>query len=142
MNKSKKNIIRIKNGQKYFFRFTVNQRIQHFILATCVIVLALTGFPLKFHDAFWAHRLYALFGGIKAAPIVHKVAGVVLLVLFVYHCIYTCYHAYVGQIIPLKKKEGLSVGKLVKVVLSHPFIPNLKDVKDIIGLFKYGSSPN
>jgi cytochrome b subunit of formate dehydrogenase len=137
MNKNKKNIIRIKNGQKYFFRFSVNQRIQHFILATCVIVLALTGFPLKFHDAFWAHRLYALFGGIKVAPIVHKTAGAVMLLLFVYHCIYTCYHAYVGQIIPLKKKGELSIGNLVKVVLSHPFIPNLKDGKDIIELLKY-----
>lgn len=134
---AKQGIIKIKNGEKYFFRFTINQRIQHIILATCVITLALTGFPLKFHDALWAHRLYALVGGIKFAPVIHKTAGVIMLLLFVYHIFYTCYVAYFGQIVPLREKEGLSVGKLVKVILSHPFIPNLKDLKDITGLFKY-----
>jgi formate dehydrogenase subunit gamma len=133
----KRGHIKIKNGHKYFFRFTVNQRIQHIILATSVIVLALTGMPLKFHDAFWAPGLYAFFGGIHVAPIVHKVAGVVLLVLFVYHLIYLMYSIYSNQIVPLKKKEGLGVGKIVKVMLTQPFMPNLKDAKDIIGLFKY-----
>jgi cytochrome b subunit of formate dehydrogenase len=133
----KRSTIKIKNGKKYFFRFTINQRIQHIILATCVIVLVLTGMPLKFHDAFWASRLYDLFGGIHTAPIVHKTAGVILLVLFVYHLFYLAYSIYVNRILPLKKKEGLSVGKLVKVMLTLPFMPNLKDAKDIIGLLKY-----
>jgi len=133
----KHGIIKIKNGKKYFFRFTINQRIQHIILATAVIVLALTGMPLKFHDAFWAHRLYGLFGGIHIAPIVHKTAGVILLVLFVYHLFHLAYSIYFNRILPLKRKEGLSVGKLVKLMLTLPFIPNLKDVKDIIGLLKY-----
>ena len=81
------NIVKVKKGKKFFFRSTVNQRIQHIMLATCVIVLVLTGMPLKFHNASWAHYLYALFGGIKAAPVVHKVAGSVLLLLFTFHVI-------------------------------------------------------
>jgi cytochrome b subunit of formate dehydrogenase len=133
----KQDIIKIKNGEKYFFRFTLNQRIQHIIMATCVIVLVLTGMPLKFHDASWAHALYALFGGIHFAPYVHKTAGVILLLLFIYHLVYLAYHIYVGQIIPLRRNEGLSVGKLIKLFLSQPFIPNIKDLKDIINLFKY-----
>ena len=54
--------IKIKNGKKYFYKFTPIQRAQHITIATCVIVLALTGMPLKFHDAFWAPHLYTLFG--------------------------------------------------------------------------------
>jgi formate dehydrogenase subunit gamma len=134
---ARKDIIKIKNGKKYFFRFSVNQRFQHIILASAVIVLALTGMPLKFHDAPWARYLYALFGGIKVAPIVHKVAGVVLLLLFAYHLGYLAYHIYTRQIVPLKKKEGLSVGNSFKLFLAQPFMPNLKDLKDVVQLFKY-----
>ncbi len=132
-----RNLIKTKNGKKFFFRFTLNQRIQHIILATTVIILVLTGMPLKFHDASWAHRLYDLFGGIRVAPTVHKIAGSTLLILFVYHVFYLAYNIFVGQIIPLRKNEGLSVGKLLKLLVTQPFIPNLKDVKDVINLFKY-----
>ncbi|MCJ7541312.1 MAG: cytochrome b/b6 domain-containing protein [Desulfobacterales bacterium] len=131
------NIIQVKKGEKYFFRSTANQRIQHIILAICVIVLVLTGMPLKFHDASWAHYLYALFGGIKVAPIVHKTTGCILMLLFVYHIIYLAYNIYTGQIAPLRKKKELSVGKLVTLLATLPFIPNRKDLEDIIQLFKY-----
>ena len=130
-------MIKIKDGKKYFFRFTLDQRIQHIILASTVVTLVLTGMPLKFHDAFWAPYLYALFGGIKAAPIVHKTAGTILLVLFVYHIIYVTYNLYKYQIVPLKKKEGLSTGKILKLLAKQPLIPNLKDAKDIKDLLKY-----
>lgn len=130
-------IIKVKKGKKYFFRSTANQRIQHIILATCVIVLVLTGMPLKFHDAAWAFPLYSLFGGIKVAPIIHKTAGCILISLFIYHLIYLAYNIYVRQIAPLRKKKELSVGKLLKLVATQPLIPNGKDLKDIIQLFKY-----
>jgi len=131
------NIIKVKKGKKYFFRSTANQRIQHIILATCVIVLVLTGMPLKFHDTSWAHYLYALFGGIKVAPIVHKTAGCILMLLFVYHIIYLAYNLYVVQVVPLRKKEGLNAGNLLKLLITQPFMPNRKDLDDIIQLFKY-----
>ena len=131
------NIIKVKNGKKYFFRSTVNQRLQHIILATCVIVLVLTGMPLKFHDASWAHYLYALFGGIKVAPIIHKTAGCILMLLFVYHIIYLSCNIYIWQIAPLRKKKELSIGKVLKLLATQPLMPNRKDLDDIIQLFKY-----
>ncbi len=133
----KKSIIKVKDGKKYFFRFTANQRIQHIILASSVIVLVLTGMPLKFHNTAWAHKLYALFGGIHLAPIIHRFAGVILLLLFTYHIGYLVFNFFANEIIPMKKKGELSFIKIVKALIHHPIIPNLKDVKDIITLFKY-----
>jgi len=130
-------IIKVKKGKKYFFRSTANQRIQHIILAICVIVLVLTGMPLKFHDAAWAPSLYSLFGGIKVAPIIHKTFGCILISLFIYHLIYLAYSIYVGQIAPLRKKKELRTGKLLKLLVTQPLMPNLKDLKDIIQLFRY-----
>jgi cytochrome b subunit of formate dehydrogenase len=129
--------IKIKNGKKYFFKFTALQRAQHITIASCVIVLALTGMPLKFRDAFWAQPVYALFGGIKVAPVVHKIAGTVLLLLFVFHLIYIVYSIFADLIIPLKRKGQLRISTVVKSVLTHLIMPSFKDVKDIIDLLKY-----
>ena len=129
--------IKIKNGQKYFYRFTPNQRIQHIILASCVIVLVLTGMPLKFHDTFWAPYLYGLFGGIHFAPTIHKIAGVILLILFIYHLGYAGYNFYKNHMLPLKRNHQLGPISLIKALITHPIVPNLKDAKDIINLFKY-----
>jgi cytochrome b subunit of formate dehydrogenase len=111
--------IKIKNGKKYFFKFTGLQRAQHITIASSVIVLALTGMPLKFHDAAWAQPVYAIFGGIKVAPVVHKIAGTVLLLLFVFHLIYIVYSIFADLIIPLKKKKQLKVTTVVKSLVTH-----------------------
>ncbi len=129
--------IKIKNGKKYFFKFTPLQRAQHITIATCVIVLALTGMPLKFRDTAWAQPVYALFGGIKVAPVIHKIAGTVLLLLFVFHLGYIVYCIFADLIIPLKKKKQLRVGAVIKYVVTHPIMPSFKDVRDIIDLLKY-----
>ncbi len=129
--------IKVKNGIRYFFRFTVNQRVQHFILAWSVVTLVLTGMPLKFPDTSWAPYLYSLFGGIHAAPVIHKVFGAILLALFAYHVVYLVYVIYKFQVLPLKKKEGLSIFKVLKLLANQPLVPNLKDAKDIGQLMKY-----
>jgi len=129
--------VKIKNGKKYFFRFTLQQRIQHIILATMVIVLALTGMPLKFDEVQWIRDLYSIFGGIKYAPIIHKTAGTILCILFLYHLGYLAWNIYHNHILPLKKKEGLNPKNLTATFLNLPMVPNLKDLRDIQALLKY-----
>jgi len=131
-------IVKIKDGKKYFYRFTLNQRIQHFILAVTVVVLVLTGMPLKFSDTSWAPYLYALFGGIKYAPIVHKVNGAILMILFFYHVFYLIFVIKKYHIEPAKKEKGkLTTVETLKIVGTQGLVPNLKDAKDIGGLMKY-----
>ena len=129
--------IKIKNGKKYFFRFAVQERIQHIILASMVIILALTGMPLKFHDVEWIRDLYSVFGGIKYAPLIHKAAGTILCLLFLYHLGYLAWNIYKGHILPLKKKGKINLKNLGIMFMNLPLIPNLKDLKDILNLFKY-----
>jgi formate dehydrogenase subunit gamma len=124
-------------GQLYFFRFTLNQRIQHVVLFICVILLVLTGMPLKFHGQEWAAWLYALFGGIHAAPIVHRVVGVVLLTLFAYHVGYLARMIWVNSLRPLKQAGDLNLKSLFLTLVTQPLVPNLKDAKDLLGLVKY-----
>ena len=130
-------MIKIKDGQKYFYRLSLNQRIQHGILAFTVVILVLTGMPLKFHDASWAPYLYALFGGIKYAPTVHKVNGAILMVLFFYHIFYLIYVIRKYHIDPVKKERKLEKYEALKIVLTQNLVPNLKDAFDIRDLMKY-----
>ncbi|RJR21430.1 MAG: hypothetical protein C4581_02015 [Nitrospiraceae bacterium] len=129
--------IKIKDGQKYFYRFSLNQRIQHFILAFTIVILVLTGMPLKFHDASWAPYLYSLFGGIKYAPTVHKVNGAILVGLFFYHIFYLIYVIRKYHIEPAKKRGQLKKYDALKMVLTQKMVPNLKDAYDIRDLMKY-----
>jgi len=130
-------MIKEKDGKRYFFRFTLNQRFQHITMASCVITLILTGMPLKFKQAFWAPYLYNLFGGIHVAPIVHKVAGSTLLLLFAYHLIYVLVTISNNYITPLKQKGQLTAGNLIKTLINLPIVPNIKDLEDIRDLLKY-----
>jgi formate dehydrogenase gamma subunit len=89
-------------------RMDAVQRWQHFILAASFIVLAWTGFALKFPDSFVAHSLgsYEPF-----RRWTHRIAGVVLLLAGAYH---------VGYI--LACREGR---RLVKDMM-----PRLQDAQD------------
>jgi len=114
-------------------RFTVSYRLQHVFLVTVFVILCATGLPMKFPEASWAPTVYQLFGGIRGAPIVHRVAGVALLVGFVLH---------VGMILlkvtrNLAREGKLSIRNWIKAVLALPMIPGPQDLKDIIKLMKY-----
>lgn len=125
------------NGKRYFYRFSLHQRLQHVVLFTCVILLSLTGFPLRYHDKSWAEPLYNAMGGHEVAPMIHRIAGSVLLVLFVYHTCYWIYLFFTRRVRPLIQQHRLTVGNFVRAFLSQEMVPNKKDLKDIIDLFKY-----
>ncbi len=96
-------------------RMTRGQRVQHAILALSFIVLAVTGFALKFPDSGVA----ALLG--SSEPLrrgIHRVAGVIMLLSGVYHLGYVFFTA-----------EGR---RLLK-----DFLPKIKDVADAVGSVRF-----
>ncbi|HET7441575.1 MAG TPA: cytochrome b/b6 domain-containing protein [Terriglobales bacterium] len=78
----KKAALRRDEQHRSVTRMTRNQRIQHLILFTSFIVLVITGFALKFPDSWFASLLGL---GEKVRGITHRVAGVVLIGMGVYH---------------------------------------------------------
>lgn len=127
----------VRNGKRYFFRFSLHQRLQHITLFSCVITLALTGFPLRFAEKPWAQKMYAFFGGIDMAPNIHRFAGSILICLFVYHTIYIFVHFYKNHVVKLRDEGRLSFGSGVKEFLSMDMIPKKRDLDDLIDTFKY-----
>jgi formate dehydrogenase gamma subunit len=72
-------------GARTVLRMSLSQRWQHVVLASSFIILAITGFALKFPDS-WLARL--LGGNESLRRWTHRIAGIVLLLVGVYHLIY------------------------------------------------------
>ena len=66
-------------------RMSVNHRWQHLTLLVSFILLVITGFALKFPESWFAHTLGM---GEHLRGIIHRVAGVVLIVAGIYHVFY------------------------------------------------------
>jgi len=71
-----------------FKRFTLNQRIQHIIFFTSFILLAYTGFPLKFPEEWWSRWMIESVGGFDNRTFIHHYSGLVMIGVSVYHVVY------------------------------------------------------
>ena len=125
------------NEERFFFRLTLNQRMQHIVLILSFTTLALTGMPMKYFDSSWGAFLFALFGGIEWAPIIHRVAAIVILLMFFYHVIYVLVIAYTNFIRPLKDENRGTFRNIIKSILSMPMIPNAADLREAKDILMY-----
>jgi len=71
--------------QNEYRRFGLADRLMHGVLMFSFIGLAFTGMPLLFSDAPWAVRLAGIFGGGRAAGIVHRVFASMMIGCFMLH---------------------------------------------------------
>ena len=111
----KKVAARSRTSARPVLRMSIAQRWQHFVLAASFVVLAITGFALKFPDS-WLARMIG-----SSEPFrrwTHRAAGVVLLVVGAYHILYI-----------LSTKDGR---RLVK-----DLFPVKKDLADVWGAMRY-----
>jgi len=69
-------------------RFTKNEVIQHVLLAASFIILAITGFALKYPESFWAEGLRAFGMNETIRQNTHRASAVIIGVLSVYHVVY------------------------------------------------------
>lgn len=78
---------RHKEEAKYT-RFTINERLQHFILVSSFILLAYTGFALRYPTAWWAAPFTIWSPGFDWRGIAHRILAILFGALVVYHTYY------------------------------------------------------
>lgn len=80
------------HGNEKFVRMTLNERFQHGVLLVSFITLVITGFMLRYPDSWWAAPLFALSPKVAVArALLHRIAGVAMLLAGIYHIGYAIF---------------------------------------------------
>ena len=111
----RKAILRRDSEHRVVTRMSRSQRLQHAALFISFITLVLTGFALKYPDSW--------FGGFllmseKVRGVIHRIAGVVLIGVGVYHLVYV-----------FMARDGRK--------LLRDLVPELKDANDVLSMMRY-----
>ena len=80
--------VRAAEASEYVTRFDVHQRLQHFLMMSSFITLALTGFPQKFAELSVSQSFVNALGGLENVRAIHRGAGFVMLSVCLYHLCY------------------------------------------------------
>ncbi|MBI5791948.1 MAG: cytochrome C [Rhodocyclales bacterium] len=105
-------------------RFGPMWRLAHLCFALSVMTLVLTGMAAFYPDTGWAKAVMAAFNGPQMAGLVHRVAAFTMLGIFFIHLIAVSINI-------LRKWKDF------KVFGPDSFVPNWKDMHDMIGMFKW-----
>jgi cytochrome b subunit of formate dehydrogenase len=112
-------------GHRLYLRMSLDERIQHGTLVVSFAALVFTGFALKFPDAWWVAPLRNLSPVMfELRGIVHRIAGVIMVLAGLYHIYYVFF-------VPRGKQ------------LIRDLFPVRQDISDAIGVLRYnlGNSP-
>lgn len=99
-------------------RFTIPQRIEHFVLVVSFTALGLTGLIQKFALNPVTDRIIDLLGGIRTTRIIHRSAAIVFTLLAVYHLIIIGHKFFVRRV-------------------QMTMLPGLRDVTDGLRSLRY-----
>jgi formate dehydrogenase gamma subunit len=84
--------------QKEYLRFSVPQRLEHWVLVISFTALVFTGIPQKFAGTDWAETAIGWMGGIERVRIIHHTAAVILILTAIYHVIAVAYKVFVLRV--------------------------------------------
>lgn len=66
-------------------RYSFHIRVQHLLTFTTFILLAFTGLPIHYYEAFWAAPFNAALGGVEVTRVIHRVLAITMIFAMVYH---------------------------------------------------------
>ena len=131
-------LMRTKEGGRRLLRLTVHQRWQHWALVLNFFVLVLSGMPLKFATKPGMAAIATLFGGIDGARLAHRVAGVLLILAFLYHVGYVAWHAKRDWARRREEQpERPARKRLFDLVMESPMMVTPRDLVHFGQLFLY-----
>jgi formate dehydrogenase gamma subunit len=104
--------------KEYIVRFSAKQRVEHVLIMSFFILLALTGFPQKFFEAGWAQWLVLHLGGIDSVHWLHRMSGILFALVAIEH---------LGGVLLLTVRKRIDTS----------MVPTKKDFRDAIVMLKY-----
>ena len=104
-------------AKKQVRRMEADEVVQHTLLAISFTVLVITGFSLRYYDAWWAKLIFGREGGAQVRGLIHRSAAVVMIVGAFWH---------LGYLLTYKGR-----------VFLRDMAPTLNDAKQALGMVMY-----
>jgi cytochrome b subunit of formate dehydrogenase len=111
-------------AKKHVRRFGPMWRLAHLAFALSVMTLVLTGMAAFYPETDWAKAVMATLGGPRTAGLIHRIAAFTMLGIFFIHLIAVSINI-------LRKWKDF------RIFGPDSFVPNWKDMYDMIGMFKW-----
>jgi cytochrome b subunit of formate dehydrogenase len=110
-------------AKKQVRRMEMDEVLQHALLAISFTVLVVTGFSLRFYDAWWAKLVFGHEGGAAERGLIHRIGAIVMIIGSLWH---------IGYLLTAKGR-----------VFLRDIAPTLNDAKQAWGMAMYnlGRSP-
>ncbi len=118
LRKLSRRAMRVISPEEAEYRSNRHFRIAHWLVLISFPVLALTGFALKFPDAWWARPFILWNGHFDLRGSIHRAAAVVLMAALGYHVVH------------------LFVDKRARQILSG-MVPRIRDIRDLQDMVSY-----
>jgi formate dehydrogenase gamma subunit len=105
-------------NSEVYARFTISERLEHWVMVLSFITLASTGLPQRYALSPVSDAIIGGLGGIETVRIIHRIAATVFLSVTLWHFLAVAYRVYV-------LRTRLSM------------LPTLKDVTDFLDATRY-----
>ncbi|MDT8442154.1 MAG: cytochrome c3 family protein [Desulfuromonadales bacterium] len=119
----------ISDPHKQYMRFKPRHIFLHLTVIISFLGLTLTGLPLKFADQHWAQVMMEFFGGTYYAGLIHRGCAVLTFYYFIAALILSFDFLFIR-----KDLKGMWLQRLFG---PDSLCPNLRDVRDVIGMVRW-----
>ena len=83
--------------KKWYVRFTISERVEHWVFITSFITLGITGLVQRYSEYQISKLMVAAVGGIENLRLVHHAAAIVTMLIVIYHVGALGYRVYVNR---------------------------------------------
>ncbi|MBK7973836.1 MAG: hypothetical protein IPK07_11400 [Deltaproteobacteria bacterium] len=114
--------------------YTKTLRVHHQVLAACVMALIVSGFSLQSEAV---SRVGRYLGSAAVLGVVHRIAAIVLVVMFVHHLVTVAVPAVLAGLAAARGAKAGVIARLGAAWRAIPMLPNLDDARDALHTVRY-----
>lgn len=86
-----------KESKRFYQRFTISQRVEHWIFISAFIILGITGLVQRYSDFQISSWVVGTVGGIENLRLIHHLAAIITMLIVIYHIGALGYRIYVQR---------------------------------------------
>jgi formate dehydrogenase gamma subunit len=87
----------MEESKKWYVRFTISERVEHWIFITSFIILGITGLAQRYSEYQISKLIVSVVGGIENLRLIHHAAAIITMLIVIYHIGALGFRVYVNR---------------------------------------------